>query len=246
MLGIKKAFIQANLETKMPFDETAFAVWTACRMLDIEPVLYQFTRDIYAELARDTLVYAGVPYTVGALTFLEIPIPEVLDYPPSLGPIFGRTISKSTLGELRYRKSSKPVFIKPRGGTKLFNGFTYTGSIEDQIRINTFDNDTPIWQSDAIEFISEYRILVHQGLIFACRHYKGDCSVFPDMNVATQAIKLFKDQPVGFSLDLGITDTGHTVLVEVNDAWALGSYGTPPIPYTEMIINRWKQIVGLY
>ena len=44
----------------------------------------------------------------------------------------------------------------------------------------------------------------------------------------------------------GVTDDGKTLLVEVNDAWALGSYGTPPIPYTEMAINRWKQMVGLY
>jgi hypothetical protein len=245
MLGIKKAFIQASLETKMPFDETAFAVWTACRILDIEPVLYQFTRDIYPELTNDTLVYAGVPYTIAALNHLGVALPEVLDYPTALSPIFGRTISKATLGELRYRKSSFPVFVKPRGGTKLFNGFTYTGTIDDQIRINTFDNEVPIWLSEVVEFVSEYRVLIHQGLVFACRHYKGDCSVFPDMNVATQAIKLFKDAPVGYSIDLGVTDSGHTILVEVNDAWALGSYGTPPIPYTEMIINRWKEIVGL-
>lgn len=246
MLGIKKAFIQANLETKMPFDETAFAVYSACKILDIEPVLYQFTRDIYPELARDTLVYAGVPHTIAALSYLEVPVPEVQDYPSCLSPIFGRTISKSNLGELRYRKSSRPVFVKPRGGTKLFNGFTYTGSVEDQIRLNTFDNETPIWQSGTVEFISEYRVLIHQGLVFACRHYKGDCSVFPNLKVATQAIKLFQDAPVGYSLDLGVTDDGRTLLVEVNDAWALGSYGTPPLPYTEMIVNRWKQMVGIY
>jgi len=246
MLGIKKAFIQANLETKMPFDETAFAVYSACKTLDIEPVLYQFTRDIHAELARDILVYAGVPYTIAALTFLGIPIPEVLDYPSSLANYFGRKITQSTIGDLRHRRSSQPVFVKPMGGTKLFNGFTYSGSIEDQIRLNTFDNEVPIWVSEVVNFVSEYRVLVHQGLIFACRHYKGNCSIFPDMDIARAATHEFTNAPVGYSLDLGVTDMGHTILVEVNDAWALGSYGTPPIPYTEMIINRWKQIVGLY
>jgi hypothetical protein len=246
MLGIKKAFIQANLETKFPFDETAFAVYSACRMLDIEPVLYRFNRDILPELSRETLVYAGVPYTVAALTFLEIPVPEVLDYPSSLEGYLGRRILSSTLGALRQRGSSVPVFIKPRGGTKIFNGFTYTGSIDDQLRLNTFEDDTYIWMSEVVNFVSEYRILVHQGLIFACRHYKGDCTVFPDMDVARSAIHDFINAPVGYALDLGVTDMGKTMLVEVNDAWALGSYGTPPIPYTEMIINRWKQIVGLY
>jgi len=243
MLGIKKAFIQASLETKMPFDETAFAVWTACRMLDIEPVLYQWTRDIQPELARDTLVYGGVPHTIAALNLLGVPIPEVLDYPSSLEGYLGRTIKSSTIGALRQRASSVPVFVKPKGGTKLFNGFTYGASVKDLIRLNTFDDDTPIWMSEVVNFISEYRVLVHQGLVFACRHYKGDCSVFPDMDLALAATHEFLNAPVGYALDLGVTDMGKTLLVEVNDAWALGSYGTPPIPYTEMIINRWKQMV---
>ena len=246
MLGISKAFIQASIETKMPFDETAFAVSSACRLLDIEPVLYQWTRDIQPHLARDTLVYAGVPFTVAALNLLGIPVPEVLDYPSSLANYFGREITQSTMGALRQRASSVPVFVKPMKGTKLFNGFIYTGSIEDQIRLNTFDDDTPIWMSDVVTFVSEYRVLVHQGLVFACRHYKGDCSVFPDMDIALAATHEFTNAPVGYALDLGVTDMGKTLLVEVNDAWALGSYGTPPIPYTEMIINRWKEIVGLY
>lgn len=107
-------------------------------------------------------------------------------------------------------------------------------------------NFTPIWMSDVVEFVSEYRVLVHQGLVFACRHYKGDCTTFPDMSVVLEAIKCFKRAPVGYALDFGVTDDGRTLLVEVNDAWALGSYGTPPLPFTEMVINRWKEIVGLY
>lgn len=245
MLSIKKAFIQASLETKLPFDETAFAVYGACRLLDIEPVLYQFTRDIQLELARDTLVYGGVPYTIAALNFLGVPIPEVLDYPQSLQKYFGRRITESTIGALRQRGSSVPVFVKPKGGTKLFNGFIYAASVEDLIRLNTFEDDVPIWMSEVVNFVSEYRVLVHQGLILACRHYKGDCSTFPDMNVALAASHEFTNAPVGYALDLGITDDDRTLLVEVNDAWALGSYGTPPIPFTEMVINRWKQIVGI-
>jgi hypothetical protein len=245
MLGIKKAFIQASLETKMPLDETAFAVWYGCRMLDIEPTLYTFTRDIQGELAKDTFVYAGVPFTVAALNCLGVPIPEVLDYPTSLGNFFGRWINTSTLGALRQRKTSQPVFVKPKGGTKLFNGFLYTGSIADQLNVNTFEDDLPIWESEVVKFRSEYRVLVHRGDIIACRHYKGDCTVFPDMDIAKAMVSEFKWPPCGYSLDLGITDMGKTLLVEVNDAWALGCYGTPSIPYTEMVINRWKEIVGI-
>jgi hypothetical protein len=243
MLGIEKAFIQANLETGLPLDETAFAVWCGCRILDIETVLYKWTRDIQNELTKTTLVHGGVPHVRAALNLLGVPIPDVPDYPVSLFRFLGRHIITSTLGYLRSRTTSLPVFVKPRGGTKLFNGFTYTGSVEDLIRLNTFEDDTPIWESQVVDFVSEYRVLVHQGLILACRHYKGDCSVFPDMNVATQAIQLFTKAPIGYAIDLGVTDDGKTLLVEVNDAWALGCYGTPSIPFTEMIVNRWKEMV---
>jgi hypothetical protein len=244
MLGIEKAFIQANIETGLPLDETAFAVWSGCRVLDIKPVLYKWTRDIEGELTKNTLVHGGVPHVLAALRLLEVPIPTVSDYPTPLFKFLGRHVIATTIGYLRNRTTSLPVFVKPRGGTKLFNGFIYTGSIEDQIRLNTFENDTLTWESQVVNFVSEYRVLIHQGLIFACRHYKGDCSVFPNMDVATQAIQRFKDAPVGYSLDLGVTDDGRTLLVEVNDAWALGAYGTPSIPYTEMIVNRWKEMVS--
>lgn len=244
MLGIEKAFIQANLETGLPLDETAFAVWSGCRILDIEPVLYKWTRDIQDQLKKTTLVHGGVPYVRAALNLLGVPLPKVLDYPPSIQKFFGRSITTATIDYLRHRTNSLPVFVKPMHGTKLFNGFVYTGSIEDQLNLNTFDPDLPVWMSDVVTFVSEYRVLVHQGLIFACRHYKGDCSVFPDMNVALQATQAFEDAPVGYSLDLGVTDRGQTILVEVNDAWALGCYGTPSIPFTEMIVNRWKEMVG--
>jgi hypothetical protein len=245
MLGIKKAFIQASLTTKMPLDETAFAVWYGCWALGIESTLYTSTKDIQGELAKNTFVYAGIPLTVAALNCLEVPIPEILDYPTSLENFLGRWINTSTLGALRQRKTSQPIFVKPRGGTKLFNGFIYTGSINNLLNVNTFWDESPTWESEVVNFISEYRVLVHRGSILACRHYKGDCTVFPDMDVAKAMISKFKEAPCGYSLDLGITDMGKTLLVEVNDAWALGCYGTPSIPYTEMVINRWKEIVGI-
>jgi hypothetical protein len=85
-----------------------------------------------------------------------------------------------------------------------------SNTIEDLIRLNTFEDDTQIWESQVVNFVSEYRVLVHQGLVFACRHYKGDCSVFPNMDVATQATQRFTQAPVGYSLDLGVTDDGQT------------------------------------
>ena len=69
--------------------------------------------------------------------------------------------------------------------------------------------------------------------------------MFPDMSIAEQAIQAFsKEAPCAYALDLGITDDGRTLVVEVNDAYALGSYGAPAVPYVQMVIDRWVEIVG--
>lgn len=36
----------------------------------------------------------------------------------------------------------------------------------------------------------------------------------------------FSDAPNGYGIDFGVTDDGRTLLIEVNDGYALGSYGT--------------------
>ena len=53
-------------------------------------------------------------------------------------------------------------------------------------------------------------------------------------------------------MDWGVTDTGQTLLVEVNDGFALGNYGfalgnygTKGYHYTAMIECRWRELMGL-
>lgn len=42
--------------------------------------------------------------------------------------------------------------------------------------------------------------------------------------------------------DFGVDDFGRTLLIEVNDGYALGNYGLSPKQYAEMTMNRWKEI----
>ena len=52
------------------------------------------------------------------------------------------------------------------------------------------------------------------------------------------------DMPISYSLDVGVDDQGDTLLVEVNDCYALGNYGLDATTYTNMLYDRWKEIVG--
>jgi hypothetical protein len=63
--------------------------------------------------------------------------------------------------------------------------------------------------------------------------------------VIRSSIESFDDRPMGFGMDWGITSDGRTLLVEVNDGYALGNYGIPGAAYTALIEARWRQLMGL-
>jgi len=50
--------------------------------------------------------------------------------------------------------------------------------------------------------------------------------------------------PIAYSIDVGILESGETILVECNDGFALGNYGVPARRYAEMHRDRWYQMVN--
>ncbi len=51
-------------------------------------------------------------------------------------------------------------------------------------------------------------------------------------NVIRDAIDCFADAPIGYGMDWAVTDDARTILVEVNDGFALGNYGVRGLHYT--------------
>jgi hypothetical protein len=245
MSSVDLAFVQVNPDTGLPFNETAYSFWYGCQLLGIETRFYSSLVDIEKDLRKETLVHGKIPCVKGALRLLGVPIPEVPDAPPELLPLFGRRVWTTTLGKFRQRKTSKPVFIKPLKAQKAFTGHVSSGTVADLIRVAEFPDDMEILASTPVKFVSEYRVMVHYGMAFACRHYNGAFWIFPDMGVVHKATVLFQKAPVGYALDIGVTDDGRTLIVEVNDAFSLGSYGTQAIPYTQMVIDRWVEMVSV-
>jgi len=44
-------------------------------------------------------------------------------------------------------------------------------------------------------------------------------------------------------MDFGLTEDGRTLLVEINDGFALGSYGLDPIQYAKLLSACWADII---
>ena len=55
-------------------------------------------------------------------------------------------------------------------------------------------------------------------------------------------ISKYTESPVSYTLDVGVIKSGETALVEVNDMWAIGSYGFDAKTYVRMSIDRFMEI----
>jgi hypothetical protein len=98
--------------------------------------------------------------------------------------------------------------------------------------------------SEVVEFTSEWRFYVLRGVVVGVGHYAGDPLVFPDPAVVRSAVTDFAGGcPAAYGLDFGVS-AGRTLLVEANDAYAIGVYGLPPPVFAEMLEARWLELVG--
>ena len=192
-------------------------------------------------LTKSTLVCGGIGIVRHALKLVGSKDPEMIDYPDELSDFYGRRIWKSTLGQIR-QDDVENIFIKPIS-QKLFAGHVRS-NIGYLTQTAPFENDLEIWCSEPVSFISEYRTYVSNEEIVGLEFYKGDFLIFPDISVIYSCIELMKPKYKTYSLDVGITSSGQTLVVEVNDAFSLGSYGLPDITYARMLETRWLEIVN--
>jgi len=205
-------------------------------------------------LTRADVVVGWISQVKLALKNLGIDPPTELDYPDEIRHYLGRDVWKSKLNKIYTDPSTWPVFVKPVKG-KQFTGKLIT-KLGDLVNLGDQMEDREIWCSTPVDFVSEWRGFVRYGQLIDCRCYKGDFMKHPNYHVIYGCIKDYKSQPAAFTIDVGITvpdgligtviESRHeTHLIEVNDGYAMGSYGLNPINYAKMISARWSEMVGI-
>jgi hypothetical protein len=245
---IKLAYIQKkNGEF---FSEAAYSFWRGCNELGIDVVGFEQDSGIQIPttigLTKETVVYGGIGIVRKAFDYLGVRQPTVGELPPpEVLPFYGRRIWATTMLEVREGyEDNRFFFIKPLRDHKAFSGHVTSGTIGTLAQTAGFPNNFEIVASEVVYFRSEYRLFVHNRKIRDSRFYRGDFRYSPDYMVADRFIETFKKPPVAYSLDLGVTMDGKTFVVEINDAFSLGHYGMPHTPYTQMVIDRWEEIVN--
>lgn len=233
---------------------------------DFEPLFIEYVQ-IGQILSR--LKWEEIGICVGSVEFMrevfnQLGVEEpVLDYPEELNKYLGKPIEKMAYNELLRKYEGKEMFVKPVE-TKQFTGGVFQIR-EDSLNIiigNNIDkeNDLLYVANNISDLHSEWRVYIHNQKIKHIAPYLGftynlgkNKEEFNlDMDSIYRMIKDFKSQPISYSLDVAIrgfydrwegADDLETILIEVNDGWALGNYGIDPYDYFLMLLGRWKEIL---
>ena len=194
-------------------------------------------------LERGDIVVGGIGYVRRACERMGVDVPHLEPIPEPLVPFAGRKLWRTSLADVRKRVSEgETLFMKPAPDQpKLFTGVVLSG-FRDLIATAHLDDALVVDCAEPVQFVSEYRTFVLHGEVIGVRPYTGDPLQFPAADVIRDAISAFDQAPVAYSLDVGVTAEGRTLLVEINDAYALGAYGLFPIVYAKFIAARWAEL----
>lgn len=239
----RTAYFQRNELTGEFINGNVYDAWDGFGMLGYERVSFTRPQLKFLDITKASVVCGWIGTVCEAFEMVGATPPPEVSIPDSLTKYAGRKIWTSTLGDVR-ADDYFSAFIKPLHGHKSFTGHVRSPSQANLFATSMYPNDLPILCSEVVNFISEYRGFVLEGKLVGLKHYCGDFKKMIDASQVEAAIKDYRGAPKAYSIDFGLTEDGRTLLVEVNDAFALGNYGLHTMTYAQMIEARWDEIVG--
>lgn len=194
-------------------------------------------RKEYVFIDEDCLTEAREQYSgiidlfVGSVEAMRImncgnlPPPDY--YPPALSVLFkDRNVRSGTISEAkRIVANKKHVFLKPKNQWKSFTGFV-ARDLKDFEEIDDVE-DQNVWLSDVIDIKCEFRAYVCNNELLAVCQYTAEEDYTADTAVIKSAIALLRDANYPFrtyAIDFALTHENELVLVEMNNAFAIGKY----------------------
>ena len=69
-------------------------------------------------------------------------------------------------------------------------------------------------------------------------------TIEPDPQTIRECVEALGGGLDGYAMDVGVLDSGETAVVEVNEGFAIGTYGLPAHATAEVLIARWKQLTA--
>lgn len=232
-----KVYIQ-SMANRLPHNHNFFSAYQGFREMGFEIVPFENFEEL-CESEKEDIIVGYMESVRRRLENYGVKTPEI-DYPEELTKYLGRKVWKENLSKIANHPEKWPVFIKPIEGKK-FTGIVVR-STKDLIGCGTYGEDTEIFCSEIVDFKAEWRCFVRYGRIIDVRPYKGDWRLHYDPLVIENAVREYVNAPMGYAIDFGVTEDGRTLLIEVNDGYALGSYGLFYLDYAKLLSARWAEL----
>lgn len=202
------------------------------------------------QLTPATLVAGSVQYVHTALEMLGVDIPAPLGFPETLTPWLHRNIEHTTAAAAIERASGQLIFAKPADQLKAFTG-GLTNDIEVIDALRTLEPERHVYISDVVEMLAEWRCFVIDGQLRAVEQYAPDIDVCLWPKPTPEELEPLIDAAhnatgyASMSVDVARGPGGELIVVELNDGYALGSYGIDNDTYYDLLWSRWQQLTTL-
>lgn len=199
-------------------------------------------------MTPNVMAVGSVGFVKQALRQLGILLPKHTPYPAALDYMLYREVKQlPTLRDAKKMLEKQTLFVKP-AGWKRFTGFVTHDPYD--IRFNGASSSIPVWISEPVTFLSEWRVYVADDVILDVRFadHGGDKRITPNMTMITNAVADLAragKTPRGYVIDFGVLDRGVTALIEMNDGFSFGAYdGLPAETHWVVTFNRWKELIS--
>jgi hypothetical protein len=173
-------------------------------------------------------------------------LPEPIDLEP-FRTYLRRNFQVWTVEDVRenLKWGKGPLFVKPAHRIKAFTGFVAYDLLFFDIFSERYQGDVIV--QSVIDIVSEHRVYVNNNQIVGCKHYSGDPLLFPKRHIVNLVHGIAKEciDYHSYTMDFGVLEDGSTVLIELNDAFAIGNYGLDPKTYYLFVRDRWLQLTGV-
>lgn len=200
------------------------------RELGAEIVPYHTIDEIYELVTKEDIVLDYIDQSNQIFKKFGVE-PHIPDYPDALVNYLGRKVWKDTINSIscNENKWSAGYFVKPTRD-KAFTG-KIIKSIADLVGCGNHSENYEVLVSEALDIKAEWRCFICYDKILDVRPYglildRNRDSYFYhyEEKVLKQMMEAFcswNDRPMACSMDICVTGDGRTLLVELNDAYAL-------------------------
>lgn len=184
-----------------------------------------------------------VPFVLGVLRAARLQVPQHVPYPSVLSAYLHRKVGYAERLKDLLQEKRGTLFVKPAKGWK-----NWTGEVMDARHPR--GRNAPVYWSEPVSWLSEWRAYVVRGRVLDIQPAPGfgEAPVACDQSVvAAAALELHAstESADGVVIDFGVLSTGVTALIEVNDGFSFGAYGSVSDDTMWAVWEaRWLQLAG--